>query len=156
MASFVSLCRAFGSLLFSPKSSAQLNVCLLAAHVQRIILTLTHFYSLLVKIILTTQLAGTRAISQCLGGVIDPVFRRLNNSLFPDEDLFRCCGWGRSIPSWTSLTAGLPAPPLLSFWLGRRCSSGQFLLSAVISGFPLSPLDNYFSRLLPLRREAAL
>lgn len=93
---------------------------------------------------------------RCRGGVTDPVFRRLNNSLFPDEDLFRCCGSGCSILWWTSLTAGPPAPPLLSFWLGRRCSSGQFLLSAVISGFPLSPLDNYFSRLLPLRREAAL
>lgn len=56
-----SLCRAFGSLLSSTH-------CLLAAHVQRIIPTHTHFYSLLVKIILTTQLAGTRAISQCLGG----------------------------------------------------------------------------------------
>lgn len=42
-----------------------------------------------------------------------------------------------------------------SFWRGRRYSSGHFLLSAVISGFSLSPLNNYFSRLLPLWREAA-
>lgn len=92
---------------------------------------------------------------RCSNGVIDPVFRRLNNSLFPDKDLFRCCGCGCSVLLWTSLTAGQPVPPLLSLWLGRRCSSGQFLLSAVISGFPLSPLNNYFSRLLPLWREAA-
>lgn len=52
-------------------------------------------------------------------------------------------------PPQTLLRAGLPVPVLLSSWLGRRYSSGQFLLSAVVSGFPLSPLNNYFSRLLP-------
>lgn len=61
-------------------------------HVQlRILPHYLDFCSLLVKIILTTQLASTLAIPvsrRFSNTVIDPLFRRLNNSLFPDKALF--------------------------------------------------------------------
>lgn len=82
--------------------------------------------------------------------VIDPLFRRLNNSLFPDKALFS----GAAVVAVQSLCRPCSEkscrfPALLSSWLGRHNSSGRFLLSSVISGFPLSPQQLFFQAASP-------
>ena len=83
------------------------------------------------KIILPTQLApSAAAMPRCLGGAVGVGLTRWWDDLitgYSQTKLYFQVLWLRLFNP--------PVPSLLSSWLRRRCSSGQFLLSAVISGF---------------------
>lgn len=91
------------------------------------------FYSLLVKIILTTQLASTLAIPQCLGGATTVLLTLCLDNLitvYSQTKLYFQVLWlwlfNPSVRPYSE--QGCRVPALLSFWLGRRYSSGRFFI----------------------------